>query len=159
MFSRAKTPNPMAYIRGTLGPLERQVMEILWRKKECSVRDVLERLPDAKAYTTVMTTLTRLYTRGLATRTRVDRKFVYSARVDNVELDYLLAHRVLSYLLEIQTNSKAPELVSFYILKNLFQHDPKLFDAVVRVVKSRKSEHLTRISELKKTSGNRATTN
>ena len=159
MHSRSKTPNAMTYIRGTLGPLERQIMEILWHKKECSVRDVLDRLPDAKAYTTIMTTLSRLYTRGLAVRTRVDRKFVYSARVDNVELDYLLAHRVLSYLLEIQVNSKAPELVSFYILKNLFQHDPKLFDAVVRVVKSRKSEHLTRVSALKKTAGNRAANN
>ncbi len=139
----------MTYIRGTLGPLERQVMEILWRKKECSVRDVLDRLHEPKAYTTIMTTLSRLFTRGLATRTWVDRKFVYSARVNHVELDYILAQRVLSYLLEIQMNSEAPELVSLYILKNLFQHDPKLFDAVVRVVKSRKSEHLTRLSQLK----------
>jgi predicted transcriptional regulator len=139
----------MTYIRGTLGPLERQVMEILWRKKECSVRDVLDRLPDPKAYTTIMTTLSRLFTRGLATRTWVDRKFFYSARVNQVELDYILAERVLSYLLEIQANSKAPELVSFYILKNLFRHDPKLFEAVVRIVKSRKSEHLTRLPQLK----------
>jgi predicted transcriptional regulator len=149
MYSRPKAPTSITYIRGTLGPLERQVMEILWRKKECSVRDVLDRLADPKAYTTIMTTLSRLFTRGLATRTWVDRKFVYSARVNNVELDYLLAQRVLSYLIEIQVNSKAPELVSFYILKNLFQHDPKLFDAVVRIVKSRKSEHLTRLSDLK----------
>jgi len=124
-------------------------MEILWRKKDCSVRDVLDRLPDGKAYTTVMTTLSRLFTRGLATRVWVDRKFLYSARVDHVELDYMLAQRVLAYLLEIQVNSKAPELVSFYILKQLFQHDPKLFEAVVRIVKSRKSEHLPRLSQLK----------
>src|SRR5215471_9045481 len=127
MYSRSKAHKPMAFIRGTLGPLERQVMEILWRKKDCSVRDVLDRLPDGKAYTTVMTTLSRLFTRGLATRVWVDRKFLYSARVDHVELDYMLAQRVLAYLLEIQVNSKATQLVSFYILKQLFQHDPKLF--------------------------------
>ena|ERR1700760_4400582 len=149
MHSRAKAPTSTTYIRGTLGPLERQVMEVLWRKKHCSVRDVLDRLPDAKAYTTIMTTLSRLFSHGFATRTWVDRKFVYSARVDNVELDYIMAQRVLSYLLDIQMKSRAPELVSFYILKNLFQHDPKLFDSVVRIVKSRKSEHLTRLSELK----------
>ena len=149
MYSRPKAPHAMTYIRGTLGPLERQVMEILWRKKECSVRDVLDRLPDPKAYTTIMTTLSRLFSRGMATRTWAGRKFVYSARVNHVELDYMLAERVLSYLLEIQANSKAPELVSLYILKNLFRHDPKLFEAVVRIVKSRRSEHLTRLSALK----------
>jgi predicted transcriptional regulator len=148
MHSRPKAQNGMAYIRGTLGPLERQVMEVLWRKKECSVRDVLDRLPDAKAYTTVMTTLSRLFTRGMATRVRIDRKFVYSARVSHIELDYIMAQRVLSYLLQIQANSKAPELVSLYILKSIFQHDPKLFDGVVRTVRSKKSEYLTRSSEL-----------
>jgi predicted transcriptional regulator len=158
MFSRPKAAYSVTYIRGTLGPLERQIMEILWRKKECSVRDVMVRLHDPKAYTTVMTTLSRLFTRGLATRIRIDRKFVYSARLDQVELDYMLAQRVLSYLLDIQVNSKAPELVSFYILKNLFQHDPKLFEAVVRVVKSRKSEHLTRLSG-RKAANNRAANN
>jgi predicted transcriptional regulator len=150
MHSRSKAPSSVTYIRGTLGPLERQVMEVLWRKKDCSVRDVLERLSDPKAYTTIMTTMSRLYTRGMAKRIWVDRKFVYSARVTHVELDYIMAQRVLSYLLEIQANSKAPELVSFYILKNLFQHDPKLFDGVVRLVKSRKSKHLTKPSDLKR---------
>jgi predicted transcriptional regulator len=146
MFSRSKAHNSMAYIRGTLGPLERQVMEILWRKKDCSVRDVLDRLPRAKAYTTVMTTLTRLFSRNLATRIRVDRKFVYSARVSHIELDYLMAQRVLSCLLEVQARSQAPERVSAYILNGIFRHDPKMFERVVRNLRSRKPEPPPRVA-------------
>lgn len=139
----------MAYIRGTLGPLERQVMEVLWRKKECSVRDVLDRLPRAKAYTTVMTTLSRLFSRNLATRVWVDRKFVYSARVSHIELDYLMAQRVLSCLLEVQARSEAPERVSAYILNGIFHHNPKMFDRVVRDLRSRKSGTLQRVPVVK----------
>lgn len=135
-------------VRGTLGPLEQQVMEIVWREKQCSVRDVVERLPNPRAYTTVMTTLSRLYRRGLLSRTGVDRKFLYSACVDRVELDYMLAQRVLSRLLEIQDRSQAPELVSLYILKNLFQHDPDLFDAMVKIVRSNRGAHQLSLSEL-----------
>ena len=44
-----------------LGPLETQVMEVLWECDECCVRQVLPRLNQKFAYTTIMTTLDRLY--------------------------------------------------------------------------------------------------
>ena len=44
-----------------LGPLETQAMEILWTGGECKVRDVMKALNRHLAYTTVMTTLDRLF--------------------------------------------------------------------------------------------------
>ncbi|MFP4148091.1 MAG: BlaI/MecI/CopY family transcriptional regulator [Nitriliruptoraceae bacterium] len=57
-------------IETLLGPLEQDVMEAVWDLGESTVRDVHGRLAaDRKiAYTTVMTTMTRLASKGLLVR-------------------------------------------------------------------------------------------
>lgn len=53
-----------------LGPLERAVMDVIWRQGDCTVRDVHDEMVKTRriAYTTVMTTMTRLATKGLLAR-------------------------------------------------------------------------------------------
>ncbi|MGH9394882.1 MAG: BlaI/MecI/CopY family transcriptional regulator [Terriglobales bacterium] len=63
-----------------LGPLESGVMEILWERGACNVRAVAAALPRPLAYTTVMTTLDRLYKKGLLVRRKQNRAFIYAAR-------------------------------------------------------------------------------
>jgi predicted transcriptional regulator len=62
-----------------LGDLERAVMEILWGSDEpASARDVSRSLADRDlAYTTVMTVLDRLAKKGLVTRERDGRAWLY----------------------------------------------------------------------------------
>jgi predicted transcriptional regulator len=66
-------------LRAALGHLERDVMEVIWRVDTATVRDVQERLPRTAAYTTVMTTLDRLFKKGFVERVRQGRAFVYRA--------------------------------------------------------------------------------
>ena len=53
-----------------LGPLEGEVMEIVWERREATVRDVHRALADKRtiAYTTVMTTMGRLTEKGILRR-------------------------------------------------------------------------------------------
>lgn len=62
-----------------LGDLERAVMDALWdRAQPATVREVADALADRKlAYTTVMTVLDRLTTKGFVTRERVGRAWSY----------------------------------------------------------------------------------
>jgi len=55
---------------GLLGPLETEVMEAVWRLGDTTVRDVHADLADSRglAYTTIMTTMARLATKGLLVR-------------------------------------------------------------------------------------------
>jgi predicted transcriptional regulator len=55
-----------------LTKLELELMNILWRRKEASVREVQEAIVDRKrpAYTTVQTVLLRLEEKGAVRRTR-----------------------------------------------------------------------------------------
>lgn len=63
-----------------LGHLEQAVLDILWGCGEGSVHDVVAKLPRALAYTTVMTTLDRLYKKGILERRKSERAFLYSPR-------------------------------------------------------------------------------
>src|SRR5437762_13759894 len=62
-------------LENSLGALERDVMAIAWDRGEISARDACARLESAVAYTTVMTTLDRLFNNRLLARRKVGRAF------------------------------------------------------------------------------------
>jgi predicted transcriptional regulator len=83
-----------------LGDLETRVMNILWADNPLSVRDVKARLKGTKlAYTTVMTTLDRLYRKGLLARTKNGLAFVYLPAMDRDEYHRRVVHAALAPLL------------------------------------------------------------
>src|SRR5574338_1517443 len=82
-----------------LGSLERQVMEIVWDGPAFTVRDVHARLTRPAAYTTVMTTLDRLFKKGFVTRTREGRAFVYTAARSRADVEAAMASGVAGGLL------------------------------------------------------------
>jgi predicted transcriptional regulator len=82
--SRAATAEherPRANSPLTLGSLEGSVMNVLWARGEVSVRDVAAALDRPLAYTTVMTTLDRLFKKGLLERRKFARAFLYAPRL------------------------------------------------------------------------------
>ena len=69
-----------------LGPLELRVLAVLWeRGRAATVRHVLPSFPQL-AYTTLMTTLDRLYRKGVLRRLRLGRAFGYEPRCSREEL-------------------------------------------------------------------------
>ncbi len=76
-----------------LGSTETQLMELLWKHRALTVKKALYLLKgtDPRAYTTIMTVLSRLTEKGLLSRTKEGRLFVYSPAV---ERDTFLADRV-----------------------------------------------------------------
>ena len=81
-----------------LGPLEWQLMESIWQLETCSVHDMVRTIPEKLAYTTVMTTADRFFRKGILKRKKVNRKFLYSARMNRQQLDVHFARRLLSQL-------------------------------------------------------------
>jgi predicted transcriptional regulator len=75
-----------------LGPLEAEVMRILWKAGgPLTVRALLERINQGRdpelAYTTVMTVMSRLVEKGVLARTREGRGYAYEPVVgDQAEL-------------------------------------------------------------------------
>jgi len=79
-----------------LGEAELQVLRILWDRGACTVRDVLEALHETGrkvAYTTVLTTLTRLEQKKCVSSNKSGMAYVYRARVSR---DRIVESRVRS---------------------------------------------------------------
>ena len=95
---------------GTLGSLERQVMEVVWQREGQTVREVRDRLTRPIAYTTAMTTLDRLYKKGLVSRVRSGRAFLYSAVATREALEAAVAEGVLTGLLTTRSGGATPIL-------------------------------------------------
>jgi predicted transcriptional regulator len=82
-----------------LGRLEIAVMEIVWSHGRSSVREVAGRMDRPLAYTTIMTTLDRLYKKGMLDREKSDRAFLYSPRWSRLEWEQKRAGDLLAGLL------------------------------------------------------------
>jgi predicted transcriptional regulator len=65
----------------SLGSLESEVLAIVCEQGSGSVEEVRTKLSRSFAYTTVMTTLDRLYKKDLLERHKVGRRFLYAPRV------------------------------------------------------------------------------
>lgn len=87
-----------------LGPLERRIMEQLWRAGPSTVAETRDALngasPQQLAYTTVMTILVRLHEKGYLTRAREGRHFRYAAAFDEATLPAAAGRRELRQLIE-----------------------------------------------------------
>lgn len=82
-----------------LGDLEAAIMRVVWEHGESiSVRVIVDRLNEERevAYTTVITVAERLRDKGLLTRVRRGRAFLYAARLSADEHSARLMRQVLN---------------------------------------------------------------
>ncbi len=125
-----------------LGPLETSVMEILWERGESNVREVVERFDRRLAYTTVMTTLDRLFKKGLLDRTKVDRSFIYSPKLSRKQWEQKRAGELVAGFLRGPEPFR--ELLLSCFLDVVGGHDPMLLDELERKIRARRRDLLRR---------------
>jgi predicted transcriptional regulator len=122
----------------TLGSLEFELMEILWSNGESSVRDVVPKLSRPLAYTTIMTTLDRLFKKGLLDRHKPDRAFVYSPSFSRQQWERQRAGNLVAGFLSGPHPSR--ELLLSCLLDAVGEHDAKLLDTLEKKIRSRRKE-------------------
>jgi predicted transcriptional regulator len=120
-----------------LGKLESELMERVWARGETSVRDIYQEVSSRLAYTTVMTTLDRLYKKGVLDRRLVGRAFVYSAKVSKPQYDHELTQHLLG-IAERESGSRHAVLSCF--VDYVSQSDRKLLDELDALVKAKKRD-------------------
>lgn len=124
-------------LRIILGPLEVRVMEILWDCGNCCVRDVVGRLNKRTAYTTVMTTLDRLYKKKLLGRKMCDRAYFYQTRVSRREWQESLARQVVAKL--VAGSEASRDVLVACLLEAIRQQDALLVRELQNVIRNRDS--------------------
>ncbi|HEX8070061.1 MAG TPA: BlaI/MecI/CopY family transcriptional regulator [Pyrinomonadaceae bacterium] len=129
---------PSAAVLPALGKLEREVMQAAWRRGELSVRDVHDEFGGRIAYTTLMTTLDRLYKKNLLDRRKDGRAFIYAPRVTPEELERGIAQDVLDALLGRGGGEVEPVLAC--IVDAVSEHDRELLDELERLVREKRRQ-------------------
>jgi predicted transcriptional regulator len=130
--------SPREVVGTVLGKLERQVMDEVWRREEVSVRDIFRAFDERMAYTTLMTTLDRLHKKGLLSRRKDGRAFLYSARVSPAEFEQGVASDVISSLLGKGFGDAEPVLAC--IVDAVSEKDRTLLDELDRLVKEKRRQ-------------------
>jgi predicted transcriptional regulator len=118
-----------------LGPLEQQVLEALWTRGTATVRELLEDQKITQAYTTVMTTLDRLYKKRLLDRIAEGRAFRYFPRQTPEELRRVAA---VEGILQLLGSGDASSLPLSYLVEALSTHDAQLLDELQVLVERKR---------------------
>ncbi len=89
---------------------EEQIMQVIWKLKECLIKEIVEDLPDPKpAYNTVGTFLKLLETKGFVQRKKLGNVLIYSPSV--AKRDY--GKKNITNLLSKYFNGSSENLLSF----------------------------------------------
>ena len=120
-----------------LGPLEERVLEALWQRGPATVRELLEGGYNDLAYTTVMTTLDRLFKKGVLTREAEGRAFRYTPRFTRAELHREAAGEAVRRMLDA---SPASSLPLSYLVEILSERDAQLLDDLRQLVENKRRE-------------------
>jgi predicted transcriptional regulator len=113
-------------------------MELLWAHGEGSVHDVIERLRRPLAYTTVMTTLDRLYKKGFLNRRKPERAFLYAARFSRREWERKRADELVAGFLA--GSRPSTEFLISSLVEAVGQHDEALLDELEKKIRLKRRE-------------------
>jgi predicted transcriptional regulator len=123
--------------RPQLGPFERQVLQELWSHGNATVRELLADGKIHQAYTTVMTTMDRLYKKGLLDRVAEGRAFRYTPHHTPEEMQRVTAIESIRQLLGSDDASALP---LSYLVEALSAHDAQLLDELQLLVERKRRE-------------------
>jgi len=124
------------FLERSLGSLERDVMALAWDRSEITVRDACDRLGSTVAYTTVMTTMDRLFRKGLLARRKVGRAFVYSAAASRKEIEGAVANELVRSLIHGETGEPLPILSS--LVDAVSDRDRALLAELERLIREKR---------------------
>jgi len=143
MMRRQRTANENLRAQASaLGPLETKLLEILWAQNcALTVRRIHLLFPD-RAYTTIMTTLDRLYRKGLLMRHKRGRAFVYEPQCGR---DELLSELVSGQVIELLGGFAKSAVVLSTFVRAVRQRDAALLDELDALVQAERSRHKDKI--------------
>ena len=120
-----------------LGPLEAQLLQVLWQRGDATVRELVDDGAIEGAYTTVMTTLDRLHKKGLLNRVRDGRAFRYRPRQTEQEYKRKAFAEDLEKFLDSARDAAAP--ISF-LVDTVTERDAELLNELGRVIDRKRRE-------------------
>ena len=118
-----------------LGNLETGLMEQIWDIGETSVRDLHAKLSNRLAYTTIMTTLDRLYKKKMLDRRMVGKAYIYTAQLSEREYRERVAQHLIGMALRDGQDNNA--VLSCFV-EVVSEADRQLLQQLEQLVKAKR---------------------
>ena len=120
-----------------LGPLESQIMEIIWNKGEVTIRDIYDILRKQRdfAYTTIMTVVHNLYRKGLLSQRKDGNAHFYTANQSRSQFIRSRVAEALDALLEDFT-----EPAMAHLAERLSKTDATQLDELEKIIAERRAQ-------------------
>lgn len=118
-----------------LGKLETELMDRVWARPETTVRDLYQEMGGRLAYTTLMTTLDRLYKKGLLQRRKEGKAYFYSPAQSEQQYQESLAQHFFGMVLNDRKNSGA---VLSRFVEAVTETDLQMLDELEEIVKAKR---------------------
>jgi predicted transcriptional regulator len=118
-----------------LGKLESELMERIWTRGEITVRDLHLEVASRLAYTTIMTTLDRLYKKGLLQRRKLGKAFYYAPAMTQEDYHSRLTSHLLGMVLD---DGADKNLVLSSFVNAVSEADQKLLDELDQLLKAKR---------------------
>jgi len=103
-----------------LGPLETDIMQIVWQDERSTVKKVHRKLSQHRdiAYTTVMTTMSRLSEKGVLHRHREGLAYVYMPAITEDDFVTMVVQQVLDGLMEDYSETAIDYMIDYLARSN-----------------------------------------
>lgn len=103
-----------------LGPLETDIMQIIWQDERSTVKKIHRKLSQQReiAYTTVMTTMSRLAEKGVLRRHREGLAYVYTPAISEGDFVTMVVQQVLDGLLDDYSTTAVDYMIDYLARRN-----------------------------------------
>jgi predicted transcriptional regulator len=122
-------------LRSRLGPLEQKVLDAVWSMGTATVREIVRDGKLWQTYPTIMTTMDRLFKKGLLDRVPEGRAFRYSVKYSPAELERAEAMSGIRRLLD----SQHARLHLSYLVEAVGAQDARLLDELQSLVERQRA--------------------
>jgi predicted transcriptional regulator len=135
---RAVRPALSDALTPLLGHREREVLAVLRGLGSATVQQVADRLNCGLAYTTVMTTLDRLFRKGLVQRKKKSRAFLYTATLSTRDFEnHRASHLIRRFFSE---SDSRPEVLISCLVDAVHHYDTELLDELESRIRVARAE-------------------
>lgn len=118
-----------------LGTLEKDIMEVLWKRGEASVKDILDTLPGDRniSYSTVITVTNRMTKKGLLKKRKMGKAYFYEALYDKEEFYEIVSKKVVEGVSEFSLKSAIVHFVDY-----MSQMEPEKMEYFSKLIESKR---------------------
>jgi predicted transcriptional regulator len=136
---------PGANLDRGLGQREREIMSVLLAHGSATVQQVSERLSDPLAYTTVMTTLDRLFKKGFLQREKRSRAFLYSTTLTAREIEDRRAASLVRHF--FADSGERSDILLSCLVDAVHRYDTTLLNQLESKISAARERHLASTAE------------